>query len=378
MRQKSVNAKWCKLEQTAFSCRAKQYQSKSCWWFWKCLRRGGVLLLCSSCPTAFLCQSLVAAGRAERTGCFWLKPIKICPCCTCRITRQGLNCAVAFIFSLPCGHFAAPFLQCLPAQISELRRHRNGDRARDHARLRRQRWGWVCDEHQCSCFACFSAQSFQEHTGGIWVSMCEIKPGFLRHHSAALPTAHPEPSSLPSSLHQRLCSCINHSVQRAVPGRNFNENGDLVDWWTEESARNFKELSQCMVYQYGNFSWDLAGGQNVGPVCGAPHAAFVTQNCLQEGTRSCFSQFHWLAFYSLTTYSITQDRGERKLPALRFSQNMCWSVGAEREANENRERNFNIFFCPFIHTLNSKMILDFAALTIVNQYVGLKVKIWFF
>uniref|UniRef100_A0A8C5IK54 Neprilysin n=1 Tax=Junco hyemalis TaxID=40217 RepID=A0A8C5IK54_JUNHY len=45
--------------------------------------------------------------------------------------------------------------------------------------------------------------------------------------------------------------------------RNFNENGDLVDWWSEESARKFKELSQCMVYQYGNFSWDLAGGQNL-------------------------------------------------------------------------------------------------------------------
>uniref|UniRef100_A0A8C0V7C0 Neprilysin n=1 Tax=Cyanistes caeruleus TaxID=156563 RepID=A0A8C0V7C0_CYACU len=54
-----------------------------------------------------------------------------------------------------------------------------------------------------------------------------------------------------------------YSASRNQIGRNFNENGDLVDWWTEESARNFKELSQCMVYQYGNFSWDLAGGQNL-------------------------------------------------------------------------------------------------------------------
>lgn len=92
-----------------------------------------------------------------------------------------------------------------------------------------------------------------------------------------------------------------------------------MDWWSEESARNFKELSQCMVYQYGNFSWDLAGGQNVGPVCGVPHAGLMRQHCLQgcmEGTRSYSSQFHWQE-------SITQDSEKIKLPALRFSQNMC-------------------------------------------------------
>ncbi|KAF2978036.1 hypothetical protein EK904_013887 [Melospiza melodia maxima] len=54
-----------------------------------------------------------------------------------------------------------------------------------------------------------------------------------------------------------------YSASRNQIGRNFNENGDLVDWWSEESARKFKKLSQCMVYQYGNFSWDLAGGQNL-------------------------------------------------------------------------------------------------------------------
>ncbi|XP_025952661.2 neprilysin isoform X1 [Dromaius novaehollandiae] len=58
---------------------------------------------------------------------------------------------------------------------------------------------------------------------------------------------------------------IGHEITHGFDdnGRNFNENGDLIDWWTEESARNFKEQSQCMVYQYGNFSWDLAGGQHL-------------------------------------------------------------------------------------------------------------------
>ncbi|NXF61948.1 NEP protein, partial [Ciccaba nigrolineata] len=73
-------------------------------------------------------------------------------------------------------------------------------------------------------------------------------------------------ASQPKSLNYGgIGMVIGHEITHGFDdnGRNFNENGDLVDWWTEESARNFKELSQCMVYQYRNFSWDLAGGQHL-------------------------------------------------------------------------------------------------------------------
>ncbi|NWV35584.1 NEP protein, partial [Grantiella picta] len=73
-------------------------------------------------------------------------------------------------------------------------------------------------------------------------------------------------ASQPKSLNYGgIGMVIGHEITHGFDdnGRNFNENGDLVDWWTEKSAQNFKELSQCMVYQYGNFSWDLAGGQNL-------------------------------------------------------------------------------------------------------------------
>ncbi|NXH42743.1 NEP protein, partial [Dicaeum eximium] len=73
-------------------------------------------------------------------------------------------------------------------------------------------------------------------------------------------------ASQPKSLNYGgIGMVIGHEITHGFDdnGENFNENGDLVDWWTEESAQNFKELSQCMVYQYGNFSWDLAGGQNL-------------------------------------------------------------------------------------------------------------------
>lgn len=46
-------------------------------------------------------------------------------------------------------------------------------------------------------------------------------------------------------------------------GRNFDKNGNMLDWWSNFSAQHFREQSQCMIYQYGNFSWDLADDQNV-------------------------------------------------------------------------------------------------------------------
>ncbi|KAM9299024.1 membrane metallo-endopeptidase-like 1 [Gastrophryne carolinensis] len=46
-------------------------------------------------------------------------------------------------------------------------------------------------------------------------------------------------------------------------GRNFDKDGNMFNWWSNYSAMQFKELSECMVYQYGNYTWDLAGGQNV-------------------------------------------------------------------------------------------------------------------
>lgn len=52
-------------------------------------------------------------------------------------------------------------------------------------------------------------------------------------------------------------------IYKLILVRNFNKDGDLVDWWTQQSANNFKDQSECMVHQYGNFSWDLAGGQHV-------------------------------------------------------------------------------------------------------------------
>lgn len=58
---------------------------------------------------------------------------------------------------------------------------------------------------------------------------------------------------------------IGHEITHGFDdnGRNFNKDGDLQDWWSPQSADNFKKQSQCIVDQYSNFSWDLAGGQHL-------------------------------------------------------------------------------------------------------------------
>ncbi|KAM4704262.1 membrane metallo-endopeptidase-like 1 [Rhinophrynus dorsalis] len=58
---------------------------------------------------------------------------------------------------------------------------------------------------------------------------------------------------------------IGHEITHGFDdnGRNFDKDGNMFDWWSNFSAMHFKDQSRCMVYQYGNYTWDLAGGQNV-------------------------------------------------------------------------------------------------------------------
>ncbi|XP_078497054.1 membrane metallo-endopeptidase-like 1 isoform X1 [Lissotriton helveticus] len=58
---------------------------------------------------------------------------------------------------------------------------------------------------------------------------------------------------------------IGHEITHGFDdnGRNFDKDGNMFDWWSNFSATLFKDQSRCMVYQYGNYTWELAGGQNV-------------------------------------------------------------------------------------------------------------------
>ncbi|XP_060055892.1 membrane metallo-endopeptidase-like 1 isoform X2 [Erinaceus europaeus] len=58
---------------------------------------------------------------------------------------------------------------------------------------------------------------------------------------------------------------IGHEITHGFDdnGRNFDKDGNMLDWWSNFSAHHFRKQSECMVHQYGNYSWDLADQQNV-------------------------------------------------------------------------------------------------------------------
>lgn len=43
-------------------------------------------------------------------------------------------------------------------------------------------------------------------------------------------------------------------------GSQFDEIGNLNDWWTTSSRTNFNEKAKCMEDQYSNYYWETADG----------------------------------------------------------------------------------------------------------------------
>ncbi|XP_054299685.1 membrane metallo-endopeptidase-like 1 isoform X14 [Pongo pygmaeus] len=71
---------------------------------------------------------------------------------------------------------------------------------------------------------------------------------------------------------------IGHEITHGFDdnGRNFDKNGNMMDWWSNFSTQHFREQSECMIHQYGNYSWDLADEQNVW--CGSYRPEFAIQS----------------------------------------------------------------------------------------------------
>uniref|UniRef100_A0A8B9FVC3 Membrane metalloendopeptidase like 1 n=1 Tax=Amazona collaria TaxID=241587 RepID=A0A8B9FVC3_9PSIT len=100
---------------------------------------------------------------------------------------------------------------------------------------------------------------------------------------------------------------IGHEITHGFDdnGRNFDKDGNMFDWWSNFSATHFKEQSRCMVYQYGNYTWELAGGQNVSGI------STLGENIADNGgVRQAYKAYlKWLE----------QEGKEPKLPGLNLS-----------------------------------------------------------
>lgn len=49
---------------------------------------------------------------------------------------------------------------------------------------------------------------------------------------------------------------IGHEITHGFDdqGRQFNKEGNLVDWWELETKKRYLKRAECIIYQYGNYT----------------------------------------------------------------------------------------------------------------------------
>ncbi|XP_077106552.1 membrane metallo-endopeptidase-like 1 isoform X1 [Ranitomeya variabilis] len=120
---------------------------------------------------------------------------------------------------------------------------------------------------------------------------------------------------------------IGHEITHGFDdnGRNFDKDGNMFDWWSNFSAMHFKDQSRCMVYQYGNYTWDLAGGQNVSGVI------TLGENIADNGgVRQAYKAYlKWVERHGKEPRLPGLDLTHKQLFFLNFAQVWCGSYRPE-------------------------------------------------
>uniref|UniRef100_UPI00358F2340 membrane metallo-endopeptidase-like 1 isoform X2 n=1 Tax=Myxine glutinosa TaxID=7769 RepID=UPI00358F2340 len=133
---------------------------------------------------------------------------------------------------------------------------------------------------------------------------------------------------------------IGHEVTHGFDdtGRNFDKEGNMFNWWSNSSAVSFKKESKCMMEQYGNFIWELAGNENLSGVI------TLGENIADNGgIRQAYEAYMKL--------SATEGEGQRlpglsmdhrQLFFLNFAQVWCSSYRPEYASNSIKTN----YHCP--------------------------------
>ncbi|CAL8339969.1 unnamed protein product [Merluccius merluccius] len=120
---------------------------------------------------------------------------------------------------------------------------------------------------------------------------------------------------------------IGHEITHGFDdnGRNFDKDGNMLNWWSNYSAEHFKDQSQCMVQQYGNFKWKVAGGQNVSGI------STLGENIADNGgVRQAFKAYlKWVAREGEEPHLPGLDMDHKQLFFLNFAQVWCGAYRPE-------------------------------------------------
>lgn len=54
---------------------------------------------------------------------------------------------------------------------------------------------------------------------------------------------------------------IGHEITHGFDdqGRQFDKDGNLVDWWAPETKEKYLKKAECIIYQYGNYTVESVG-----------------------------------------------------------------------------------------------------------------------
>ncbi|XP_030623598.1 membrane metallo-endopeptidase-like 1 [Chanos chanos] len=120
---------------------------------------------------------------------------------------------------------------------------------------------------------------------------------------------------------------IGHEITHGFDdnGRNFDKDGNMLNWWSNFSVEHFKDQSQCMVQQYGNFTWELAGGQNVSGI------NTLGENIADNGgVRQAYKAYlKWIEREGDEPYLPGLDLKHKQLFFLNFAQVWCGTYRAQ-------------------------------------------------
>uniref|UniRef100_A0A8C6Z4Z0 Membrane metalloendopeptidase like 1 n=1 Tax=Nothoprocta perdicaria TaxID=30464 RepID=A0A8C6Z4Z0_NOTPE len=120
---------------------------------------------------------------------------------------------------------------------------------------------------------------------------------------------------------------IGHEITHGFDdnGRNFDKDGNMFDWWSNFSALHFKEQSRCMIYQYGNYTWELAGGENVSGI------STLGENIADNGgVRQAYKAYlKWLEREGMEPELPGLNLSHKQLFFLNFAQVWCGSYRPE-------------------------------------------------
>ena len=81
-------------------------------------------------------------------------------------------------------------------------------------------------------------------------------------------------------------------ISNRTKGRHMGADGNMDNWWGEETAENFKNRSQCMIEQYSklrfadmNLNGQLTLGENIADIGGLKAAFSGYSKCLKSNLK---------------------------------------------------------------------------------------------